>query len=187
MPSFFLALLAAAAAMLGGREAVRVARLSAALGSGLGLLVACWIAAILGSALAARVGAGIAEQLVPNAKAMLVAIALLLAGLELAILRPGRAPAEPTRSLGATLLVLSGAQVTAAASFLVFALAGASGTPWLAAAGGAVGSGAVLTAVWAAGSEWEARLPLGVLRYTVGGLLVAAALVTGISARGLLG
>jgi len=187
LPSFFLALLAAAAAMLGGREAVRVARLSAALGAGIGLLVACWIAAILGSALAARLGAGIAGQLVPNAKAMLVAMALLLAGLELIVLRPGRAPAEATRSLGAILLVLSGAQVTAAASFLVFALAGASGTPWLAAAGGACGCGAVLTAAWAVGGAWEARLPLGPLRYAVGGLLIVAALVTGLSARGLLG
>ena len=30
--------------MFGGREAVRVARLSAALGAGPGLLVACWLA-----------------------------------------------------------------------------------------------------------------------------------------------
>jgi len=173
--------------MLGGREAVRVARLSGALGSGLGLLVACWIACVLGCALSARLGASIASQLVPDAKSMLVAIALLLAGLELAVLRPGRAPAEPTRSLGAVLLVLCGAQVTAAASFLVFALAGASGTPWLAAAGGAFGSGAVLTAAWAVGGEWETRLPLDLLRYAVGGLLVLAAIVTGLSARGLLG
>ena len=40
MPSFFLALIAAALATLGGREAVRVARLSAALGGGGTLLVA---------------------------------------------------------------------------------------------------------------------------------------------------
>ena len=187
MPAFFLALIAAAAATLGGREAVRVARLSAALGQGAGLLVACWIACILACALAARIGAGIAAQLVPDAKAMLVAIALLLAGLELAVLRPRRAPAEPTRSFGAILIVLSAAQATAAAGFLVFALAGATGAPWLAAAGGALGSGAVLTAAWAAGGEWEARLPLKPMRYAVAAMLLLAALVTGLDARGLLG
>jgi len=47
----------------------------------------------------------------------------------------GRAPAEPTRSFGAILIVLGAAQLTAAAGFLVFALAGATGAPWLATAG----------------------------------------------------
>ena len=187
MPSFFLARIAAAAAMLGGREAVRVARLSAALGAGPGLLVACWLGCIAGCALSAWLGSRIAAQLGPDAKAMLVAIALLLAGLELIVLRPGRAPAEPTRSFGAILLVLAVAQLTAAAGFLVFALAGALAAPWLAAAGGALGSGAVLTAAWTAGAEWEARLPLALLRYAVGGALVLAALVTGLGARGILG
>ncbi|HYD23771.1 MAG TPA: hypothetical protein VEB68_03170 [Croceibacterium sp.] len=187
MPSFFLALLAAAAATLGGREAVRVARLAAALGSGSGLLAAGWLACAVACALAAWLGAGIAGQLFAEAKAMLVAIALLLAGLELAVMPPRRAPAEPTRSFGAIALVLGAAQLTAASGFLVFALAAATATPWLAAAGGALGSGAVLTAAWSAGPEWEARVPLRLLRYAVAGLLLAAALVTGLSARGLLG
>ena len=185
MPSFFLALVAAALASLGGREAVRVARLSAALGGGGALLVAGWLACAFACMLAARLGAGIAGELAPEAKAMLVAIALLLAGLELLVLRPGRAPAEPTRSFGAVLLVLGAAQLTAAAGFLVFALAGATGAPWLAAAGGALGSGAAFTAAWSMGAEWEVRMPLGLLRYGVAGLLLAAALVTGLSARGL--
>ena len=187
MPSFFLALLAAAAATFGGREAVRVARLSVALGAGNGLLAACWLGCVVACALSAWLGAGIAAQLAPDAKAMLVAIALLLAGLELVLLRPGRAPAEPTRSFGAVLLVIGAAQLTAAAGFLVFALAGATALPVLAAAGGAIGSGAVLTGAWAMGAEWEARLPLGWVRYGVAGALVFAALATGLSARGLLG
>ena len=187
MPSFFLALIAAALAMLGGREAVRVGRLSGTLGASAGLLVACWLGCIAACVLAAWLGSKIAAQLGPDAKAMLVAIALLLAGLELAVLRPGRAPAEPTRSFGAILLVLGSAQLTAAAGFLVFALAGATAAPWLAAAGGAIGSGAVLSAAWSFGAEWETRLPLNVLRYAVAGLLVFAALVTGLNARGILG
>ena len=187
MPSFFLALIAAAAATLGGREAVRVARLSAALGAGTGLLVACWLGCVVACALSAWLGAGIAGQLGPDAKSMLVAIALLLAGLELTVLRPTRAPAEPTRSFGAILLVLGAAQLTAAGGFLVFALAGATALPTLAAAGGALGSGAVLTAAWSMGAEWETRLPLRWVRYGVATALVLAALVTGLSARGILG
>ena len=187
MPSFFLALLAAAAATAGGREAVRVARLAAALGSGTGLLVACWLACAVACALAARLGAEIAAELVPAGKGMLVAIALLLAALELLILRPGRAPAEPTRSFGAIALGLGAAQLTAAAGVLVFALAGALAEPWLAAAGGAVGSGAVLTVAWSAQAAWETRVPRNLLRYGMGALLLVAALVTGLSARGLLG
>ena len=187
MPSFFLALIAAAAATLGGREALRVARLSAALGAGTGLVVACWLGCILACALSAWLGAGIAARLAPDAKTMLVAIALLLAGIELIVLRPGRAPVEPTRSFGAILIVLAAAQLTAAAGFLVFALAGATGVPWLAAAGGSLGSGAVLTGAWSMGPEWETSLPLGLVRYTVAGLLGVAALVTGLEARGIWG
>jgi Ca2+/H+ antiporter, TMEM165/GDT1 family len=187
LPPFFLALLAAAAATLGGREAVRVARLSAALGQGAGLLVAAWLACLAACVLAAWVGAGIAAQLASNAKSMLVAIALLLSGVELAILKQARAPAEPTRSFGAILVVLAAAQLTAAAGFMVFALAAATGTPWLAAAGGTLGSAAVLSAAWLLGPEWEARLPLATVRYVFAGLLVLAAVVTGLSARGMLG
>jgi hypothetical protein len=187
LPSFFLALIAAAAATLGGREAVRVARLAAALGTGTRLLAACWLACIVACALSAWLGAGIAAQLAPEGKAMLVAIALLVAGLELAVLRAGRAPAEPTRSFGAILIVMGAAQLTAAAGFLVFALAGATGAPWLAAVGGALGSGAVLTAAWSMGGDWEARLPLGTVSRAVAALLVLAALVTGLDARGIVG
>jgi hypothetical protein len=186
LPSFFLALIAAALATLGGREAVRVARLSATLGGGAALLVAGCLACLIACALAARLGSGIALELAPEAKTMLVAIALLLAGFELLILRPGKAPVEPTRSFGAVLLVLGAAQLTAAAGFLVFALAAATGAPWLAAAGGALGSAAVFAAAWSVGVEWERRLPLRLLRTGVAGLLLSAALATGLAARGLL-
>jgi len=187
LPSFFLALLTTAAVTLAGREAVRVARLSAMLGAGTGLLAAIWFACIVACSLAAWLGERVAAQLIPDAKSMLVAIALLLAGLELAVLRPGTAPAEPTRSLGAITLVLCSAQLTAAAGFLVFALAARTAGPELSAAGGAMGSGAALSAAWALGSDWEARLPLRWLRFGVAGALLLAAIVTGLGARGILG
>jgi hypothetical protein len=187
LPSFFLALLAAAAATLAGREAVRVGRLSAVLGARASLLTACWLACVIGIGLAAWLGSRMAVQLVPEAKAMLVAIALLLAAGELVLLRPGRTPAEPTRSFGAIVLVLGAAQLTSAAGFLVLALAAAMPMPELAALGGMTGAGAVLTAAWSMGAEWETRMPREALRWGVAGLLLLAAVVTGLSARGLLG
>src|SRR5690606_37885277 len=73
LPSFFLALISAAAATLGGREAVRVARLGAGLGTGWPLFLACWLACIVACALAAWLGGGIAGQFAPEGKTMLVA------------------------------------------------------------------------------------------------------------------
>jgi hypothetical protein len=45
----------------------------------------------------------------------------------------------------------------------------------------------VLTAAWALGAEWEAKLPLKALRWGTAALLLLAALVAGLSARGVLG
>ena len=174
MPFFFLALFAAAAASLAGREAVRVARLSAALGARAALLTACWL------------GARIVGWIAQDARAVLVPVALLLAAGELALLRPARAPAEPTRSFGAIAIVLGTAQLTSAAGLLTLTLAASSAVPQLTALGGALGSGAVLTAAWRAGREWEARLPLLTLRWAVAGLLLLSALATGLWGHGLL-
>src|SRR5688572_22794821 len=109
---------------------MRVARLSAALGGGFALLIASWLACGISCFLAARLGVAIAAGLSSEAKAMLVAITLLLGAGELLVRRAGRTPVEPTRSFGAILLVLGAAQLTAATGLLVVALAGASGTPW---------------------------------------------------------
>ena len=65
MPALFLTLVTAALAMAGGRSALLVARLSAALGRGAGLLAVCWIAAAASSALAAWAGSLIAPLMPP--------------------------------------------------------------------------------------------------------------------------
>jgi hypothetical protein len=183
---FVLALVTTAVAALGGRVAVRVARLSAAHGGGAPLLVACWCACILAAALAGWLGATIGGGLAHETRAMAVAIVLLLAGAELLVLRARRAPDEPTRSFGAVLLVIAAAQVSAAAGLLVLALAAVTGGPLMAAAGGALGSGAVLTAAWSLAGEWESRLPLSLLRRGVAGVMLVAGLAIGLAAFGLL-
>lgn len=183
MPSLFLALLALALVTLAGREAVRVARLAQALRHSAVLLLACWLAVATGLGLAAWLGAGIAARLHPDAKTMLVAFALGLAGLELLWQRAPRQPDEPTRSFGAIVLVLAAGQLTGSGGLLAMALAGSAGLPVLAGVGGVAGAGAVLTAAWAMADEWE-RLPQRALRLGVAALLLLAALVAGVSARG---
>ena len=154
MPAFLFSLAVTALATLGSREAVRVAQLSVALGQSAALLAAAWLACIIASLLAARLGAAFAQQLPSDGAAVVCVAALLMAAVELVVRRPVRAPVEPTRSLGAVLLVLGSGQLFAAAAFLVFALAAVTGASWPAAAGGALGSGAALTAAWSMGGEW---------------------------------
>ena len=187
MPAFFLAFLAAALATLGGREALRAARLGAALGPAAGLVVAIVLAAAASSALAAWLGMELAAQLAPSAKRMFAAFALLLAALEVWLLRAGRQPREPTRSFPAILLVLLVAQALDGARLLVLAIALATGGGWLAAAGGALGSAAIMLLACRAGRQWENRLPLRALRHCVAGSLLLAALVVGLNARGIFG
>ncbi|MFC3592608.1 hypothetical protein ACFOON_03105 [Novosphingobium piscinae] len=89
-------------------------------------------------------------ELAPAARALFAALALVLAGGEMVLLGPRPAPAEPTHSLGATVLVLLGQQITDAARFLVLALAVSTAAPLPAGLGGAVGSMAGLAVVWTA-------------------------------------
>jgi hypothetical protein len=187
MPALFLALLTSALAMLAARPTLLTARLSGAHGGGAGLLAACWGTAIATSALAAWGGAWLRPQMAPAAKIMFVALALAVSGLELLFLRTRAKPSEPTQSLGAAFLVLLAEQATDAARFFVLALAVATAGPVFAAAGGAIGSGAVLTAAWAMGGAWERRLPLRGIRFGVGGAFLLAAVVVGLSARGVIG
>lgn len=185
MSSLFLALLTSALVTIAGREAVRVGRLSAALGQAWALLAAAWSASLV-LAGAAWVGARVAVHLHPDGRLMMVAFALVLGGLELLVLRPTPQPEEPTRSFGAITLVLAAAQVTGAASLLVFALAGLGGVPWLAGAGGVLGAGVALSAAWAAGPQWDARPGLQrAARQIVGGALIVAGCWAGIMARGI--
>lgn len=190
MTAFFLSFLGALLLGAAGRDGVRVARLSAGsgpatgLGAAPGLMLAIWLSALAASALAAWVGAWLAPQMPLAAREMLVALALGLAAVELLVLKPGRAPAEPTRSTGAILIVLAGAQVTDSARLVIAALAVLTREPWLVAAGGTLGSGAALTLAAMAGGEWERRISLRALSIGLAALLLLAALIIGFSVRG---
>jgi hypothetical protein len=130
---------------------------------------------VAGSAAAAWIGWWIAA-IAPQAAATVAAVVLVAAAGELLLLRPGATPVEPTRSFGAIALVLSGAQLISAASAVILAVTLRAGAPEAAAFGGMLGAGAVLTAAWKAGAGWERRMPRGILRWCVAGVLLFAAL-----------
>lgn len=186
MPAFFLTFLAVAVAMLAGRDAVRVARIRAALGWGGPLVVTVLLAALAGAALAAWIAGSLIPVIPPQFKPVTVAVALGLAGLEVLLRSPPEKPREPTRSMGAITLVLLLGMVTDASGFIILSMAIATGEPLLAAAGGAFGAAVVLLGAIVAGEDWQA-LPLGAIRRVggIGLLLVAVILV--IFAQNLLG
>jgi len=186
MPSFFLALLACFVASAGARDQRLVAALSARLGAGNALLAASWMASAITACIAAVAGAAVGSLLPPAGKAMFVAFALLAAAVELALPIRQRDLDEPTRSVFAVVLVLIARQIGDGARFLIAAIAAATGVPVLAALGGAIGAGAALTLGWGLGGALTARLPLRPIRSGIAGILLFAALWTGLSARGII-
>ncbi len=185
MPAFFLTFLACLVVTIAGREQLRVARLSAALGPGPGLWLVVVASSLLTTLFAAWLGHALAPAMAGAGKQMFVALALLLAGLEVAILRAPARPQEPTRSTGAIFIVLAAAQFTDAARFIVLAMVVATDRLELTFAGGAAGALAALSIAMVAGQRWEQNLPVRRLAQVVGALLVLAALVLGMSARGI--
>ncbi|HMO68542.1 MAG TPA: hypothetical protein PKE25_07745 [Novosphingobium sp.] len=171
MSGLLLALFATLMAGLGARDMVLAGRISAAHGPAGGLLAVAMLCAGVSSALAGVAAGFVLPMLTPDARVMLAGMALVLAGLEALVLRPGRKPVEPTHSLGAFALVLLALQLTDPVRFVVFAVGVGTAAPIPAAIGGAVASAALLAASISqpdlADSAW-----LGRARRLVGGLLL---------------
>lgn len=186
MSAFLLALVACALVGFGGRDFRLVAHLSGRFGRSSVLLAVVIASSAVTAALAAMAGDALAGLLHPDAKAMLAAVALIVAAAELAWPWRGRDPAEPTRSAIATFLVLAAMQIGDGARFLVFAIAIAMGDPLFAAAGGAVGSAAMLALAWAGDGEVSGHLPVRPLRLAFALMLCVVGLAVGLIARGLI-
>ena len=186
MTPLLFAMVACFVTALGARDQLIVARLAAALGNGAGLLVIA-LASSAGTAfVAAWFGARLAQTMSSSAATMFVAIALLLAAVECAWPNREKRPQEPTRSLGAIAIVLFARQLTDAARFLVAAFAVVFASWPLAGLGGAIGGGAAVTLGWAMGGDLERKLPLRAIRLALAAVLFVLALITGMSARGII-
>jgi hypothetical protein len=183
--AFLFALVGVFAVSLGGRDQLLVARLAERLGKGGGLLAIGVLASSVSAFAMAAAGLALALVLPEPAADMLVAIALVVAAVELAWPRRAALPDEPTRSLFAILIVLLSRQLGDAARFLVFAFA-AGGSAWLAGAGGALGGSAATALAVSLGGELG-QWPLRAIRLVLAVLIGVAGIAIGLSARGIIG
>lgn len=178
MTGLFFALIATLLVGIGARDQVLVAQLADRQPGRPALLIVAIASGFAAAGFAAWGGAQVAGLMPGNARLFLVALALGLAGLELLVMKPGAAPAEPTHSLGAFALVIAAVQLTDAARFLVFALAALTRAPITTGLGAGIGAAVVVTAGWLAIAplEWPW---LSTLRRNLGFLLLLIALAIG--------
>lgn len=174
MAAALFAFLAAAFAGIGARDQTLLAALSARNGRRWAVLTVALCVAWLSTFAAVSAGGLVAGELNNRAGLLLAALALALAALELAILAPRPAPEEPTRSLGAAVLVLLVTQLTDATRFLIFAIAIAAEAPRQALLGGALGSMLVIAAGWLGGDDLLGLRLRPVRRALAAGLVLVA-------------
>ncbi len=160
--------------MLAGREALRISRIAAkgALPAPLFVIIAA--VAIAACALASWLAGEFAPLLTGRQKIWFVAAAMVLAALEVIVLRAPVAPREPTRSLGAIAIVLLAGVLADASGLLILSLGVATAAPLFVAAGGALAVAGVLGAALLAGRDWE-KLPLPTMRWATGIALLLGA------------
>lgn len=179
LSGFLFALLAALLASVGARDHVLLTQLARAQGRRPLLLVMALVAGAGCSALAAWLGGRMLGDMASAARALFAALALLLAGGEMLLLRPGRPPEEPTNSLFAAFIVFAGLQITDASRFLILALAVGTAAPIPAGIGGAVGTMGGLVWAWIWPDLVAARRTL-LARRAVGGMLLTIGLALGV-------
>lgn len=181
------ALVAGALAQIGDRPAWLVAILADRYRP-LPVLVASALALLAASALAAAAGLLLAPQLTPEAKQLLLALALLLQGG--GALFAGKPPERLERwrfgAVGTTFVGLFILFFGDGLQFITAALAARSAAPWSAAIGATVGALAVLTPAAFLGERGWTRLPLVIARRGIGALFLLVGTVLGLGALRLL-
>ena len=182
MAGMLFTMLAVLLAGTGARDQVMMAHLCAAQGGRQMLLLTGIATAGAAAAVAAWASLAFSAQMVPEARLVLAAMALALAGGESLVFGPRPKPAEPTHSLGALAIVLFANQLTDAARFLVFAIAVSTAAPLSAGIGGAAGGAIVMALGWALPERADdkrlrqVRRAIGVLLLVIAGIVVLQAL-----------
>ncbi len=176
VPAFLLALFAQAC----DRPAMLTAILADRYRRPLAVALAAFLAHLAGNAFAAAAGAAVAPMMTPNARALLLALALVFgafAGTKPPSRLEGwRLGAFATALLGTLLLALGDRTL-----FFTFALA-ARGEPAFAAAGASMAAGAVAFVASVVGERGWTALPLRWLRLGGGAALLVAGLWIGLGA-----
>lgn len=148
------------------------------------VIVASLIALAIGNGIAGYGGGIVAAHLTPNARALLLAMALISAGAgAFGRLKPPdrlgkwRIGAFATSLLGMGILAFGDRT-----QFATLAFAARSDAPVLAAVGATLGAGLVSAAAVLAGEDVRTRLPIRAIRFGTGVLLCAVGVVSGLSA-----
>lgn len=177
MTGLLLALLGMVLAGFGARDQTLIARLAGVQGSRVSALAVASAVCCATAAFAAWAGATIAPMMSAQARLLVAWLALVIAGIEMLAIVPGKAPKEPTHSLGAMAFVLGAYQLSDAARFLIFGVAVLTGAAIPAGIGGALGGATTLTAAWAAPAQFaDPRIRLW-RRLAGAALLVLAAVL----------
>lgn len=184
MDALMAALVAAAAAQVGDRTAWLTAILADRYRRPGLVLLAAALALAAASGIAATGGALVAPMLTPNARALFLAVALVLqgGGALVAAKAPDRLEGWRLGAIGTAALGLFILAFADGVQFIVAALAARSGTPWLAAIGATIGSLAVLAPAALLGEAAWTRAPLGLVRRGSGVVFLLVGLILGLGA-----
>lgn len=182
------ALVVAALAGVGDRPAGLAAILSDRYRAPAAVVLAALPALGLASGAAAALGAVLAPQLTPEAKQLMLALALLFqgAGAFLPATAPERLAGWRMGAFATALLGLLTLLFGDGVQFVVLCLAARTSVPALAAIGATVGGMAPIAAAALIGERGWSALPLGRARQVVGALFVLAGLWLGLGALRLL-
>ena len=148
------------------------------------VMVAALLALTLNYAIGVAAGLAVTALLTPEARLLLLALALLLAGAGTGF-RLKRPDALEGWRTGAAFTAITGLAIMAFGDrmqFIVAALAGRSTLPWAAMVGAVLGAGAVNAVAVALGEAAWVRLPLRALRAAAAAILLVAGVVVGVNA-----
>ncbi|MGK6319109.1 TMEM165/GDT1 family protein [Sphingomonas sp. DT-204] len=179
MDTLLPALVAALLAGIGDRPAWLAARIGRKYRPSLGL-AAVVLAHALAAAVAVAGGWLVAPLLTPNAKALLLALALIFAGAGAMLRAPSTRERDCIRGPVTTLAGLASAAASDRATLIAFALAARGPQPELAGVGMTLAAAALGWAAISLGTEGWRALPLRPLSIAGGTVLLLAGIVVGL-------
>jgi Ca2+/H+ antiporter, TMEM165/GDT1 family len=183
MDALVTAFVAAALAEWGDKTQLVVAFLAARSGRPGVVLAGLLAAALVGNAVAAFAGDLVAQTITLQAMTLLVAVALVFAGVA-GLIRRTAPPLGSTRTplfLAAFILTLA-AELGDRTQFLTFALGGRFGHPVLTAAGATAGMLAAAVPAALIGERIQAMAPVRIVRFAGAGLFLIVGFITAMSA-----
>jgi len=178
VPAFVAALLAA----WGEKTQLIVAELSARSGKPGRVLLGLFLAGVVSSAVAAWAGAFIAATVTIRAMSLMVALALLFAGVAGFIPRKADEGETKTPMVLAALILCLAAETGDRVQFLTFALAGRFDAPVLAAAGACAGLTAACAPAALLGADFARVVPLRVVRPVLAIIFLIAGFIVAVNA-----